>query len=83
MGAGAEALERWNAEGQTKIALVVRSLSELNSFRTQCEALRIVHAQITDAGSTELVAGTVTAVAIGPAEPKAVDKITASMPLLK
>jgi PTH2 family peptidyl-tRNA hydrolase len=83
MCAGADALERWNAEGQTKIALEVRSLPELNSLRTQCEAVGIVHAQITDAGRTELAAGTITALAIGPAEDKAVDKITGSIPLLK
>ena len=78
-----DVLERWEMDGQTKIALAVHSLAELENMKRQCEAVGIVHAVISDAGRTELTAGTVTALAIGPAESKAVDRITGSTPLLK
>jgi PTH2 family peptidyl-tRNA hydrolase len=81
--AGVDVLDRWGIDGQTKIALAVHSLAELESVKRQCEAMGIVHAIISDAGRTELAAGMVTALAIGPAEDKAVDKITGSIPLLK
>jgi peptidyl-tRNA hydrolase, PTH2 family len=81
--AGADVLKRWENDGQTKIALAVHSLSELETLKTQCETMEIIHALISDAGRTELAEGTVTALAIGPAEDKAVDRITGAIPLLK
>ena len=81
--AGGDVLKRWDADGQTKIALAVDSLRELETLKTQCEATEIIHALIADAGRTELAVGTVTALAIGPAEDKAVDRITGAIPLLK
>ena len=81
--AGDDVLTRWENDGQTKIALAVHSLSELETLKTRCEAMKIVHALISDAGRTELPEGTVTALAIGPAEDKAVAKITGAIPLLK
>ena len=81
--AGDDVLERWGSDGQTKIALAAHSLAELEILKRQCEATGIAHAMISDAGRTELAAGTVTALAIGPAEDKAVDRITGSIPLLK
>jgi peptidyl-tRNA hydrolase len=81
--AGADVLRRWEIDGQTKIALAVHSLSELAALQTQCEAMEIIHALISDAGRTELAQGTVTALAIGPAEDKAVDRITGAIALLK
>ena len=81
--AGADVLRRWDTDGQTKIALAVPSLSELQTLKAQCEAMEVIHALISDAGRTELAEGTVTALAIGPAEDKAVDRITGAIPLLK
>ena len=76
-------LERWKIDGQTKIALAVHSLAELENLKRQCEAKGIIHAMISDAGRTELAQGTVTALAIDPTEDKAVDQITGAIPLLK
>jgi len=81
--AGVEALKRWETDGQTKIALGVHSLEELENLKKRCEARGIIHAIISDAGRTELAPGTVTALAIGPAEDKAVDQITGAVPLLR
>ena len=81
--AKADVLGRWDTDGQTKIALAVQSLAELENLKRQCEDMEIIHALIADAGRTELEVGTVTALAIGPAEDKAVDRITGAIPLLK
>ena len=47
--AGADVLRRWDTDGQTKIALAVDSLRELETLKTQCEAMEIIHALIADA----------------------------------
>ncbi len=75
-------LELWNLGGQKKIALQARSLSELFELKQKCEALALVHALVSDAGRTQLTPGTATALAIGPADDKLIDKITGAIPLL-
>lgn len=77
-----EALELWARDGQTKIVLQAGSLSELIELEQKFDALPLIHALISDAGNTEIGPGTVTALAIGPAEDKLIDKITGSVPLL-
>jgi PTH2 family peptidyl-tRNA hydrolase len=81
--ADADVLRRWDADGQPKNFSGVDSLPELEILKTQCEAMDTIHALIAGAGRTELALGTVTALAIGPAEDKAVDRITGAIPLLK
>ena len=78
-----EDVENWNGEGQTKIALAVNSLAELESLRSRCEALGILHVLISDAGRTELAPGTITALAIGPADEALIDKVAGFTPMLK
>jgi len=80
--APADILELWNLDGQTKSPLQATSLAELIGLQQKCEALALVHALISDAGRTELPTGTVTAVAIGPADDKLVDRVSGSAPLL-
>jgi peptidyl-tRNA hydrolase, PTH2 family len=83
LSAPKEILERWNTDGQTKIALEARSLAELDSLKQRCDALGLTHILISDAGRTELAPGTVTALAVGPADDQLVDKVTGSVPLLR
>src|SRR5262245_25855941 len=78
----ADLLERWSSEGQTKIVLRVQSLSELMRLQEKCEATGLTYSLISDAGRTELPSGTVTALAIGPAEDRLIDQITGALPLL-
>ncbi len=77
------ALKQWEKEGQKKIVLKAKNLQELNELRSKCIKLGLPCALISDAGLTELPAGTVTCLGIGPAEDKAINKITGSLPLLK
>lgn len=82
LSASSETLGLWSHDGQTKIVLQARSLSELIDLKQKCDALLLLHALVSDAGHTELVPGTITSLAIGPAEEQLIDKVTGSVPLL-
>src|SRR5690242_3256189 len=76
-------LKCWKLDGQKKVVLGIPSLSELDELKTRCEELGVIHALIADAGRTELTSGTITALAVGPASDKLVDRVVGSVPLLK
>jgi PTH2 family peptidyl-tRNA hydrolase len=71
----------WMDEGQRKIVLKVTSEAALLSKEKEAKEARLPCALISDMGLTELPPGTVTALGIGPAPEKAIDKITGSLPL--
>jgi len=71
----------WMKEGQRKIVLKVDSEAELREIGRQSEKMDISVALISDMGLTELPAGTVTALGIGPAPASLLDKITGNLPL--
>lgn len=75
--------EKWKMEGQKKIVLKVRNLEELMKVFERAKKEGLPTAYVKDAGLTELKPGTITAVVIGPAPSKRIDKITGSLPLLK
>lgn len=74
--------EAWKAEGQKKVVVRVPDLSALEALERAARASRLPRALITDAGHTELPAGTVTCLGVGPAESRDVDRITGHLPLL-
>src|SRR5215469_8427558 len=76
-------LNRWLEEGQTKVVLKAPSLEAILELRDSCVSLDLAHELISDAGRTELAQGTVTALGIGPADCKLIDKVTGALPLLK
>jgi PTH2 family peptidyl-tRNA hydrolase len=75
-------LADWRNNGARKIVVVARNLEHLKRIYGEARADGLVAEMITDAGHTEIPAGTVTVVAIGPAEREAVDAIIGSLPLL-
>lgn len=77
---GKRLVERWDAEGQKKIVLKVASESELLALKERARGLPC--ALIRDAGFTQLEPGTVTCIAIGPAEDEKIDAITKDLGLL-
>lgn len=73
--------QQWVEEGQKKVVLAVNSLEELKGLEAACRKAGIECALIQDAGHTEVAAGTHTALGIGPAPDKEIDKITGSLAL--
>jgi PTH2 family peptidyl-tRNA hydrolase len=76
-------IRKWEHEGQKKVILKSRSLNELLSLKAKCDRLGLTNAIISDAGLTEILPGTITALGIGPDEEAKIDKVTGSLPLLK
>jgi PTH2 family peptidyl-tRNA hydrolase len=77
-----EWFEGWLREGQCKIALKVKNEKELARLEAEAKDLGLPNALIVDRGLTEIPAGTVTCLGIGPAPVERVDKITGLLPLL-
>ena len=73
----------WTAGGQKKIVLQVPGEESLFELKRKCDKAGIVSFLVSDAGHTELVPGTVTAIGIGPDADGKIDKITGSLKLLK
>lgn len=76
-------LRLWEREGQKKITLRAKNLSELLKLKEKCDEMKLPNALISDAGLTELRSGTMTALGIGPDREEKINKITGSLPLLK
>ena len=74
--------ETWMYEGQRKIAVKVPTEKELNELETAADELGLPHSLIVDRGLTEIPAGTVTCLGIGPGPNNLVDKLTGKLPLL-
>lgn len=76
--------EEWCATGVRKIVVGVDSEQELLEIYENADApcVGIERALIHDAGFTEIPAGTATAVGLGPAPDKEIDKITGHLKLL-
>ena len=75
-------LEQWRSEGMEKVVLKVSSDQELLQLHEKAKRRKLPCALIRDAGRTQIPAGSITALAIGPAEEKDVDEITGHLKLL-
>lgn len=75
-------VNQWKKDKQTKICVSVDSELELHSMVAQAQQAGLPHHLVLDAGKTEFDEPTYTAVAIGPADEKEVDKITHDLDLL-
>jgi len=76
------AVSSWKSEGQKKVVLKVANVQELFRLREDAERAGLPTAIVTDAGLTEIPAGTVTALGIGPAPNKQMDKVTGKLSLV-
>ena len=71
----------WKAEGQRKLVLKVPGVQDLFRLREEAERAGIPAAIVADAGLTEIPPGTVTALGLGPAPNKQMDRITGKLKL--
>ncbi len=74
-------VHRWFKEGQKKVVIRINTLEELLEIKKKAEEMDIPCALIQDRGLTELEPGTITALGIGPAPERVIDKITGDLPL--
>ena len=80
--AWARYLRRWERSGQAKIAVQAKSQEELVELRDRARALGLVAEVIADAGRTQIEAGSLTVLGVGPAPKSVVDQITGALKLL-
>ena len=74
--------QAWLKEGQCKVAVKVKSLTELLELQREAIQMKLPYSRITDRGLTQLPPSTVTCLGIGPAPSIQIDKITGKLPLL-
>lgn len=73
--------KKWQESGQKKVVLYSKNQDELLAIAQKSKKMKLPCAVIIDAGRTEIEAGTITCVGIGPASEKEIDKVTGSLPL--
>ena len=76
------AFERWESEGQKKIAVVAETLSEMQALERRARSLGVPSVIVEDAGLTEVPPGTKTVLGLGPARASLIDTLTGALPLL-
>jgi PTH2 family peptidyl-tRNA hydrolase len=71
----------WKGSGQKKVVLKGRGEDQLFALADEAEREGIPNAIVRDAGHTQLEPGTVTALAVGPADEEIVDRVTGDLSL--
>jgi PTH2 family peptidyl-tRNA hydrolase len=77
-----EVAREWEKEGSKKVVLKVKDEKELLQIYKEVKKEKIPCLLVKDAGLTQVRAGTITALGIGPVEEKRIDKITGKLKLL-
>ena len=76
-------LDKYLKTGARKIVCNTTNVDELKRIYGQAKDAGLICHMVRDAGHTEIPAGTVTVVGIGPGIRSSIDKITSSLPLGK
>ncbi|KAH6656915.1 peptidyl-tRNA hydrolase PTH2-domain-containing protein [Truncatella angustata] len=75
-------LKRWERNGQAKIAVQVKSQQELLDLMGKARSLGLTAEVIQDAGRTQIEAGSMTVLGVGPAPKSLIDQVTGGLKLL-
>ncbi|WEL21961.1 peptidyl-tRNA hydrolase Pth2 [Halorhabdus sp. BNX81] len=79
--ADSQSQSAWKGSGQKKVVLQADGEATLFKLADKAEREGLAHAIVRDAGHTELEPGTVSALAVGPADEDAVDRVTGDLSL--
>lgn len=77
-----EHLNAWLNLGQPKVVLRVGSQSEIDYLAKIASEKNVINGLVRDAGRTEVIAGTITVLGIGPDTKSKVDELTGKLKLL-
>ncbi|KAI8237033.1 Peptidyl-tRNA hydrolase 2 [Colletotrichum sp. SAR 10_86] len=80
--AAAKILSRWERLGQAKIAVQIKDQNEMLELMGKARSLGLTAEVIADAGRTQIEAGSLTVLGVGPAPKSLVDQITSHLKLL-
>ncbi|KAF9877774.1 peptidyl-tRNA hydrolase PTH2 [Colletotrichum karsti] len=78
----AKILSRWERLGQAKIAVQIKDQDEMLELMGKARSLGITAEVIADAGRTQIEAGSLTVLGVGPAPKSLVDQVTSHLKLL-
>ena len=76
------ALDYWFNLGQKKVVLKADNLNIMLEVVKKCKELKIQYCMITDAGHTQIPAGSVTVLGIGPDVSEKINKVTGTFKLM-
>jgi PTH2 family peptidyl-tRNA hydrolase len=76
-------LDKYLKSGARKIVCSTTNVDTLKRIYGEAKDAGLICYMVRDAGHTEIPAGTVTVVGIGPGMRNSIDKITSSLPLVK
>lgn len=76
-------LDKYLKTGARKIVCTTTNVDALKRIYGEAKDAGLICYMVRDAGHTEIPAGTVTVVGIGPGMRNSIDKITSSLPLVK
>lgn len=76
------AVQLWEDEGSKKVVLKVEGMARLMELKRKASARKLPMFVVHDAGLTQIEAGTVTCIGIGPAEEERIDEVTKGLKLL-
>lgn len=79
--ADADALAAWERTGQTKVCVKVDGEEALLGLAAKCRELGITWSIVRDAGRTQVEAGSLTVLGVGPADSSLVDSVTGNLKL--
>jgi peptidyl-tRNA hydrolase, PTH2 family len=75
-------VRHWRDMGMKKVVLKVANKAELLKYKKMASEIGLVNAMIKDAGRTEIKAGTLTCLAIGPDLVSKVDKVSKDLKMV-
>jgi len=74
--------KKWMMEGGKKAVVKVETVNDFFPLKEKAHLLNIASVVVTDAGHTEIPAGTKTVLGVGPAPSNLIDQVTGELPLL-